>query len=191
MKGNRAILAGLVLVLVALGVGYWVFVSERQRQIAIQEVAEDPLDVAREALEAGGSEEIQVQLFFCNPSRLPPGSEYWTEERTIYRTENAALLARQLVGELWKGTRDGWKIVPEQVRLRQLYLLSDGTAVVDLSREVADSLNGGALAELVILYSLTRTLRENIPAIQRVRFLVDGAPASTLAGHVSIQDPFM
>ena len=84
-----------------------------------------------------------------------------------------------------------FQIFAPEARLRQVFLLEDGTALVDLSRQIVHPLLGGVAVELSALYSITRSLKVNIPEISRARFLVEGQERPTLAGHVSIRVPFM
>ena len=85
----------------------------------------------------------------------------------------------------------GVPIFSDQASLRQVYLLENGTAVVDFSREATQLLVGGVLAELSALHSIIRSLTENVMEIKRVKFLVEGRESPTFAGHISIQQPFM
>ena len=63
-------------------------------------------------------------------------------------------------------------------------------AVVDLSADVIHSLAGGITSELALIRSVTRSLRANVLPVKQVRFLVDGKARETLAGHISIAQPF-
>lgn len=115
-----------------------------------------------------------------------------SETRSIFRTEDTILTARQIIHEVMKGpAEEDLRIFSERARLRQVYLLEDGTALVDLSREILHPLMHGIAVELSALYSITRSLTENIDEIKRIRFLVEGEERPTLAGHVSIRDLFM
>ena len=62
---------------------------------------------------------------------------------------------------------------------------------MDLSQEIIYPAVGGVAAELSALYSITRSLIENIQEIKQIKFLVEGRERPTLAGHVSIREPFM
>lgn len=80
--------------------------------------------------------------------------------------------------------------VPEGIEIRATYLLPDGTAIIDLGGPLfAAGWKTGAQAELMLVYSIVQTLTSNVPTIQRVQLLVNGQPAETLAGHVSIEHP--
>lgn len=120
-------------------------------------------------------------------------SEAWiSETRSIFRTDDIILTARQIIHEVMKGpSEDEFQIFAPEARLRQVFLIEDGTALVDLSRQVVHPLLGGVAVELAVLYSITHSLKENIEEIHRVRFIVEGQERPTLAGHISIREPFM
>jgi hypothetical protein len=70
--------------------------------------------------------------------------------------------------------------------IRNVYLLSDDTLVVDTTRPFADSHPSGILFEDLTLTSLIETLSANVPGVARVKFLVDGQERETLAGHADL-----
>jgi hypothetical protein len=59
-------------------------------------------------------------------------------------------------------------------------------AVVDFSAAFAASQPSGIEPETLTLLSILGTLHVNIPSITQVRFLIDGRPAQTLAGHADL-----
>lgn len=80
--------------------------------------------------------------------------------------------------------------VPEGIEVRATYLLPDGTAIVDLAGPLlATGWKTGSHAETMLVYSIVQTLTSNVPAIRQVQILVNGQPAETLAGHVSLERP--
>jgi spore germination protein GerM len=79
--------------------------------------------------------------------------------------------------------------IPEGTRLRAIYVDSDGEAFVDLSREVSTAHPGGALDELLTVYSVVNAVTTNLPAVRAVQILVDGHEVDTLAGHVDLRRP--
>jgi hypothetical protein len=202
MREGKWIVVALVLVVVAVGVSYYLFVSERERQLAIQEEVAGELDLEPEVLEDKSTGELQVTLYLYNPGATESGRNFLRkEERTIFETGDPVLTARQVVRELLTESKEGQsesedqgvslQTFSPQGHLRQLYLLEDGTAVVDLSQEVAQGILGGVIWERAVIESITRSLRENVDQIKRVFFLVEGQQRRTLAGHVSIEAPFM
>ncbi len=79
--------------------------------------------------------------------------------------------------------------VPAGTTLRSLYLTNKGEAFVDMSAEMRTKHPGGALGELLTVYTIVNVLTVNLPAIQRVQILIDGREADTLAGHVDLRHP--
>jgi spore germination protein GerM len=80
------------------------------------------------------------------------------------------------------------KPVPEGIEVRATYLLPDGTAIVDLSGPLLMAgWKTGSQAELMLAYSIVQTLTSNLPSIRQVQLLVNGQPAETLAGHLSLE----
>lgn len=64
---------------------------------------------------------------------------------------------------------------------------SDGRmAVVNLSGAFVDAHPSGIETETLTLLSIIGTLHTNLPQITQVRFLVDGQPRETLAGHADL-----
>ncbi|MHB1700245.1 MAG: GerMN domain-containing protein [Acidobacteriaceae bacterium] len=59
-------------------------------------------------------------------------------------------------------------------------------AVVDLHSSFVESHPSGIAVETLTLLSIARTLHENMPNIEQVRFLVDGQQRETLAGHADL-----
>lgn len=74
--------------------------------------------------------------------------------------------------------------------IRSIYLISPGIAVIDLNAAFADEHRSGILSEQLTVNSLVETMAVNVPAVQRVRILVDGKTRDTLAGHVDLTDFF-
>jgi hypothetical protein len=64
-------------------------------------------------------------------------------------------------------------------------------AVVNLSSGLLQAHPSGIETETMTLLSLIGTLHANIPEIMQVRFLVDGAPRDTLAGHADLTRTYL
>ncbi|HUR34456.1 MAG TPA: GerMN domain-containing protein [Vicinamibacterales bacterium] len=79
--------------------------------------------------------------------------------------------------------------IPAGTALRAIFVTDQGTAFVDLSREVAAAHPGGSLNELLTIYTIVQALTTNLPAITSVQLLVDGREIDTLAGHVDVRRP--
>lgn len=65
------------------------------------------------------------------------------------------------------------------------------TAIVNFTRAFAENHPSGIEAETLTLLSIIGTLHENFPNVQQVRFLVDGQPKDTLAGHADLTRSYL
>lgn len=64
-------------------------------------------------------------------------------------------------------------------------------AVVNLAAAFANNHPSGLEAETLTLLSICDTLHDNLPQISAVRFLVDGQPRETLAGHADLTRTYL
>ena len=64
-------------------------------------------------------------------------------------------------------------------------------AVVNLSNGLLQAHPSGIETETMTLLSMIGTLHANMPEIAEVRFLVDGAPRDTLAGHADLTRTYL
>jgi len=183
-----------LLIIIALGVGYYLTEAEltRLRRVGLEDApAPEPVPIPSPS--GRSSREMQVRVFFCAPGATAPGAGFLvSEERTVLQTGEPVFNARQIVDELIQGPEEeGTAIFRQDATIRQIFVLEDNTAVVDISRKTADSLAGGIRMELCAIHSITRSLVENLEEIDQVRFLVGGQQELTLSGHVSIGGPFL
>lgn len=64
-------------------------------------------------------------------------------------------------------------------------------AVVNLSGAFASGHPSGIETESLTILSICATLRANLPSVTQVRFLVDGQPRATLAGHADLSRTYL
>jgi len=74
--------------------------------------------------------------------------------------------------------------------LAAFYDQAEASVVVDFSRELVTNHPGGSAAENGTLTSIMRTIALNFPEVRWCTLLVDGAPTETLAGHLTLDQPF-
>ncbi len=99
--------------------------------------------------------------------------------------------ARALVEELIRGSKTGLlSVLPENTRVRQVFITDDGTAYVDLSRQVLQASYYGSSGEMAAVYSIVNSLAYNFKNIKRVSLLIEGSERETLGGHVDLSRPF-
>lgn len=111
------------------------------------------------------------------------------EQRSLPLPENPAAALDLVMRELVKGSANAAvpKLLPPDTVIRGAYLLPDGTAFVDLGGPtLSQGWTTGSHQELMAIYSVVQTVTANFPDAKRVRMLVNGEPAETLAGHISL-----
>ncbi len=136
-----------------------------------------------------------------------------TEDATLYLANDAeatitpvtaqlplpkdpSLRARVLLNDLL--TRytepDSTHPLPTGPAVDDVFLLTDPsapnsapTAVINLHGSFADSHPSGVEVESLTLQSIIGTLHAALPQVTQVRFLVDGKPRDTLAGHADLR----
>lgn len=115
------------------------------------------------------------------------------EENEIFRTEQLTDQAKQVIELLARGPSGNGALspLPPGTRLRSLFLVGDGLAVADFSGEMSRAHPGGAWGERASIYAVVNSLAFNFPSIRRVKILVEGREAETLAGHLSLARPFV
>lgn len=125
-----------------------------------------------------------VSLYYESPTLLLA-----PETRNLPLPENPAAALDLVMRELIKGSVNAGvpRLLPADTVLRAAYLLPDGTALVDLGGPtLTQGWATGSHQELMAVYSVVQTVVVNFPETKRVRLLVNGEPAETLAGHISL-----
>lgn len=64
-------------------------------------------------------------------------------------------------------------------------------AVVNLTSDFAANHPSGLETETLTIESICATLRANLPRVTQVRFLIDGQPRATLAGHADLSRTYL
>jgi len=126
----------------------------------------------------------QVKLYFEGMDLL-----LQPEPRNLALPENAAGAMAIVARELLKGpaSRNRARSLPPDTIVRGAFLLPDGTAFVDLGgATLSRGWGTGAHEELMAVYAIVQTIGVNFAEVKRVRILVNGEPAETLAGHINI-----
>lgn len=139
--------------------------------------------------------EREVLLYFSSPD----GNALAPERRRIALTQSTTENCRLLLQALISGPRDMLSpILPGTARIRALYLLEDGELVVDLSRELlAEHAQFKSMTlEALMFYGMVNTVTQSIvkgeeePAVQRVRFLIEGLPPQEIfPAHLDLARP--
>ena len=150
----------------------------------------DPAPAAPAAT-AGGSpadpqRRITATLFFVSDD----GMALVPAQREVPFAEPVVEQARQVVlAQIAPAEAPLASAVPPGTSLRAIFLSERGDLFVDLSPELATAHPGGALEDLVTVYSIVNAVTVTLPAITRVQILIDGQEVDTLAGHVDLRNP--
>jgi len=190
---KTALVVGLLIVLAALVVLF--FLSGAREVIRKSAPTAPPAAAGSSAAPEGAAAPapaagpaVKVSVFFVRPSDglLAP------EEREIPASDSLIQQTEAYIGELIKGpTGDMAGAVPPGTKLGRIYITREGTAYVDFSRELVENHPSGTTAELSTVYAVVDGLTFNFKAVKKVFILVDGEERDTLAGHISLDRPFL
>jgi spore germination protein GerM len=179
----RRILAIVALTVAAASTGWLLFVG-LPRWYGAPAHSTAPPSTAAPASEDG--RKIKARLFYV----ADDGTRLTSVDRDVPYADQPADQARRILeAQLAPVTTPLVSAIPAGTTLRALFVGQDGTAYVDLSREVMTAHPGGSDAELLTVYSLVEALTTNLPAITSVQLLVDGKAVDTLAGHIDTRRP--
>jgi spore germination protein GerM len=172
--GLAIVVVGLVWVLF-VGLPRWY--APRPKPVAAPAAAPAP---------AASGRKIKARLFYVSDD----GARLKGVERDVAYGDGAAAQAEEIVrAQIAAAAPPLVSAVPPGTTLRALYLTANGSAFVDLSRDVVTAHPGGSLDELLTVYSIVNALTMNLPAVTSVQVLVDGKEVDTLVGHVDLRRP--
>jgi hypothetical protein len=82
------------------------------------------------------------------------------------------------------------RTLPADAELLGFYVLPDGTAIADFSDALVSEIPSGILSEQMTVDSILQTLENNVPTLRRLKILIHGQEAETLAGHLDLTGYF-
>ena len=133
-----------------------------------------------------GARTIRATLYYGNEG----GDGLVGVEREVLQADDTAEQARNILErQLEAAPAPLLQVVPDATRVRTVFVISGGTAYVDLTGEVSSAHSGGSLDELLTVYAIVDALTVNLPSITSVQILIDGKEVDTLAGHVDLRRP--
>ena len=137
------------------------------------------------ALQATSSPQQTATLYF-------PAIEQGTlveEKRPMAWAASDADRIRQVILALVEGSRQGLgRSLPPATDIRGVFLTADGTAYLDLSSQTVADLSPGIMRECLVADSIVKSLALNVPAVKRVKILVQGQAVDTLDGHADLSE---
>jgi spore germination protein GerM len=143
--------------------------------------------LSQAALESGNTATQAAVLYF--PSYAE--GKLRAESRSLALASSDTDRIREVLLALLRGSSEGHDApLPASTEVRAVFLTADGTAYLDLSGANLAELEPGIESETLAVYSLVDSLAANIPAVKRVKILVQGQEAETLDGHVDLTNFF-
>ena len=110
------------------------------------------------------------------------------EARIMVVSDDPVIFGRQIVAGLIDGPHQGaLAALPERTQLRSFFILDDGTAVADFAESIRDRHTGSCRLEQLTLFSVVNSLILNVAEIDRVKILIGGEEAESLAGHLPLR----
>ena len=181
MPGTGALLAiAAALALVgASGIVFWWKMAARV-----------PADTAAPALKEGASGRALADEFLTATLSVPSGDALRAATARLPRRADARSQAFEVATSLLSDAHPDRGPVLSNVSVRELYLDASGTAYLDLSLSQQAGIRSSAWEELVAVYALVNSISQNVEEIKRVRILIDGKTAQTLAGHIDLGRTF-
>jgi hypothetical protein len=131
---------------------------------------------------------MQAQMYWISQS-----SPSYLEAATIQIPLSADPVerAKQLLNALIaKAPAPERRTLPVDATLLAFYIQPDGTAVADFSDEMSSGMQSGILSEQLAVDSITQTLAANTKGIQKLKILIHGQEAESLAGHIDLSGIF-
>jgi spore germination protein GerM len=182
---RRTLILALIVIPVLIVSGFYLRVLVRRifYQNAARPEAEMTTQLQQQALQTGPTHQQTVTLYFPDYDSATLAAE--TREMALAQSDEDRM--RQIVLALVAGSQQNHRqALPPSTALRAVFLSDDGSAYIDFSSDVTRDFPVGIESEVLALRSVVDSLAANIPAVRRVKFLVQGQEADTLDGHADL-----
>jgi len=184
MPRNLKIILGLLAIAVIVGVISLRSLRLRMHRMAEARAAEEQARhaVLAPPISTPTDVTVKAKIFWAaGPDRIAP------VEVEIPLSADPVERSRQLLLALIANPPTvGQRTLPADTTLSSFYILPDGTAVADFSDAISSEMPSGILSEELAVNSIARTLESNVPGLRRLKILIHGQEAETLAGNVDL-----
>ena len=162
----------LFLLGVGIGVFYYYMIKEPQEQV--------PPKTPQSGIVTNY---IYLKIFY------PVGGRVDIVEKKIPEILSQVKLAERVIQEYFKVASEiDTGVLPEGVRVENLFIASDGILYVDFNRAIERNFKGDIVDEYVLIKSFYETIISNVD-VQDVVILIDQKEAETIGGHFLINQP--
>jgi hypothetical protein len=178
---RRILVMFAILALVAVALGFYALHLKRKVARDAQTASEQQLALAPQS---NGPPE-PVTLFVADDNDGTLHRMQVSVAMPAERSERARAALRALLSQYLRTPSS--HTIGKDSDVRQVFLMDDGTAIVDTDSAFADAHPSGVLAEELTVASVVLTLNANDSKITRVKVLVNGQERETLAGHADLK----
>lgn len=178
---RRIALMLTLLLLVAAGLGIYAWRWHKKVAIEEQRLTEQQQSAAPPA----NGPTAAITLYLASDASATLEKKQISIPLPAERSEQARAILRALFGNYLQA--GSGHTIGAGADVRDVYLLNDGSAVVDTNAAFSDAHPAGVLAEELTVTSIVATLNANDPKITRVKIIVNGAERDTLAGHADLR----
>ncbi|HET9399757.1 MAG TPA: GerMN domain-containing protein [Candidatus Acidoferrales bacterium] len=182
----------IVLVASVLFAGIYFFsLRNRMRELATTPQTDERARIELAQPTPAGAKSVPklpARIFWLSAT-LPNSLEATTV--TLPLASDPVQRAKQLIDELIaEPPTNPQRTLPADSSLLAFYILPDGTAIADFSDATSAGIPSGIQSEELAIDSIVQTLHAGIPQIRRVKILLHGQEADTLAGHLDLSGFF-
>lgn len=140
------------------------------------------------ALRSPSAASQTVTLYFVSPDR----KHLLAEMRAMPLAAGDTDRIRQVLLALVEGPRQGsTPALPPSTEVRGVFLADTGTAYIDFSTHFEARFVPGIASECLAVYSVVNSLAANIPAVKKVRILIQGQEVEVLDAHADLSDAYV
>jgi Sporulation and spore germination len=189
-KWRVRMVIGFVVLLVAAAIYFPILKRRVKRQAQVQQKSEEQArrELAQSLSPSSNEPKVKAKLFWAVDADASGLTATIVE---LPLSNDPALRAKQVLNTLLAGPVDAeLRTLPPDAALLAFYILPDGTAVADFSEAMGNSIPSGVQSEQLAVDSITRTLAENVQQVKRLKILIHGQEAETLAGHLDLTGTF-
>jgi spore germination protein GerM len=151
--------------------------DQKQEEQTRRQITQPPILTATDT-------QVKTKLFFATPAQ--PGTLIANDVQ-LPLSADPVQRSKQLIQALIANAPSAaQRTIPADTSLLAFYLLPDGTAIADFSDALSTGTPSGILSEQLVVNSITQTLAASVPQIRRIKILLHGQEADTLAGHLDL-----
>jgi Sporulation and spore germination len=184
MPRKWKIAIGILGVAVVIGLISFRGLTQRIRLLSQDQKAEEQArrEVLAPPITTPSDVNATAKIFWAaGPDKLAP------VEMQLPLSADPAQRAKQVLHALITSPpSDEKRTLPADAEVLAFYVLPDGSAVADFSDALTSETPSGILSEQLTVDSIVQTLENNVSSLRRLKILIHGQEAETLAGHLDL-----